>query len=199
MRIAAAATPLPRLEDMPQVQASPTSSPVLVVDVEGEVRHPGLHKLRIGTRVAAAIDAAGGLTAKADVAAIDRAEVLEDGKEVLVPAQGSTDVARAGMVDSNAPRRVRHTPRGGHRRHRRHHRAAATPAPPTVSQDLNSASEAALAKLPGLDPILAGRIVALRAIDGRFDSLDDLLDVNGMNDARLRRISQFLRVASSSP
>jgi competence ComEA-like helix-hairpin-helix protein len=72
---------------------------------------------------------------------------------------------------------------------------APTPAPepeadhPGQRLDLNSASEAALDALPGIGPVLAGRIVARRARVGPYGRLEELLDVPGIGPrlfARLR-------------
>jgi competence protein ComEA len=60
----------------------------LVVDVAGAVRRPGLYHFAAGTRIADAVAAAGGATAKADVTLVNLAAPLADGEQVLVPARG---------------------------------------------------------------------------------------------------------------
>jgi competence protein ComEA len=52
----------------------------LVVDVAGAVRRPGLYHLAAGTRIADAVAAAGGATAKADVTLVNLAAPLADGE-----------------------------------------------------------------------------------------------------------------------
>lgn len=51
--------------------------------------------------------------------------------------------------------------------------------------DLNRASRAELEALPGVGPVLAGRILDLRRRGGRFDRVEDLLEVSGIGPARL--------------
>ncbi len=46
--------------------------------------------------------------------------------------------------------------------------------------NINSADSAALQTLPGVGPALAERIIAWRAANGRFVSVDDLLNVTGI-------------------
>ncbi len=65
--------------------------------------------------------------------------------------------------------------------------------------DLNSATVAELAQLPGLDATLAERIVALREVDGGFDGLDDLRDVEGINDARFRALLAYVTLNNPAP
>ena len=60
--------------------------------------------------------------------------------------------------------------------------------------DLQSASAADLAELPVLSPLLARRIVAHRARQGAFRSVNDLLAVPGVDAELLARIRPFVTV-----
>lgn len=51
--------------------------------------------------------------------------------------------------------------------------------------DLNLASASELEVLPGVGPVLASRIVAYRDDHGFFGSVEDLLDVPGIGEAKL--------------
>jgi competence protein ComEA len=66
---------------------------LLVVDVAGAVRLPGLHRLAHGTRIADAVAAAGGATAKADLALVNLAAPLADGEQIVVPVRGAAGTA----------------------------------------------------------------------------------------------------------
>ena len=59
--------------------------------------------------------------------------------------------------------------------------------------DINVADETELQKLPGVGPVLAGRIVSHRETDGRFESVEDLLDVPGIGETRLASIRDLIR------
>lgn len=60
--------------------------------------------------------------------------------------------------------------------------------------DVNQASEAALQKVPGIGPTMARRIVEWREKNGRFERLDDLLNVRGIGIKSLAKLRPYLRV-----
>jgi competence protein ComEA len=92
-----AARPVPPLRVATHARAAPTAQ--LVVDVAGAVRRPGLYHLAAGTRIADALAAAGGATARADVMLVNLAAPVADGEQVLVPLRG--EAAAAGATPSS--------------------------------------------------------------------------------------------------
>lgn len=61
----------------------------LVVQLDGEVARPGLYRLPSGSRVADAVDAAGGPTEQADLNGLNRARLLRDGDRVSIPPRSA--------------------------------------------------------------------------------------------------------------
>ena len=59
---------------------------------------------------------------------------------------------------------------------------------------LNRADASALQNLPGVGPVLAGRIVAFRAENGPFDQVEDLLQVPGIGEAKLSSLRDLVQV-----
>lgn len=77
--------------------------------------------------------------------------------------------------------------------------APAAPAAPAAPLDLNTAGESELDALPGIGPVLAGRIVAHRRAHGPFRSPDDLLAVPGIGPRLLERLLPRVTVHSARP
>ena len=140
---------------------------LLVVDVAGEVRRPGLVRVRKGARAGEAVQLAGGVTRHADPAGVNLAAPLADGQQVVVPRRGA---AAAGAVPSD--------PAAG----------AAPGAAPAASISLGSATVAQLDTLDGIGPTLAGRIVQYRTEHGGFQSIDELKQVDGIGEKRFESL-----------
>jgi competence protein ComEA len=158
--------PVPSVAVSPAPRSAGTESPApaheLWVDVAGAVRRPGLYKVPAGSRVAAAVERAGGVSRRGDRTAVNLAAPLRDGQQVLVPLRGAAPAATAAGAPAGS---------GG---------AAAGVGPISLSQ----ASEAQLETLDGIGPALAGRIIQYREQHGGFRSLDELKEVSGIGDKR---------------
>ena len=65
--------------------------------------------------------------------------------------------------------------------------------------DLNEATYRDLIEVPGIGPVLATRILQLREKLGRFQKLEDLLQVKGIGPKRLKQLSFYLTVTTEQP
>src|SRR4051812_47385394 len=70
----------------PDGRSGGSGNGLVVVDVSGAVRHPGVYRLSAGARVDDAVRRAGGTTRRADLTTVNLAAKLEDGRQILVPA-----------------------------------------------------------------------------------------------------------------
>ena len=177
----------------PAGSAHPARAARAVVYVAGEVAHPGVYALAAGARAVDALRAAGGASADADLVAVNLAEPLADGEEIAVPAKGAAGSHDSALTDSASavPRHGKHRSGRTARGMRRQRSTRSRKPPPSEAVDLNHADANSLAELPGIGPRLAERIVAFRELNGPFASLDDLLDVGGMTDARLQEVAPY--------
>jgi competence protein ComEA len=163
------AAPAVALDPAPaQAARAPASTRELWVDVAGAVRRPGLYKVPAGSRLAAALERAGGVSRRGEQAGVNLASPLHDGQQVIVPRRGA--VAAAPGASSAA--------------------GAAGPASGPIS--LAQATEAQLETLDGIGPALAGRILQYREQHGGFRSLDELKEVSGIGDKRFEALRQSL-------
>ena len=145
--------------------ASPSPEVVVLVDVAGWVRHPGVYEFAEGARVIDAIDAAGGARPGALLQALNLAAPLADGTQILVPREGETA----------APPVIGGAVAGG-------------------PINVNTATATELEELPGVGEVIAQAIVDYRTENGPFTSVDQLLDVSGIGDATLEDIRDLVSV-----
>ncbi|MCH1868412.1 ComEA family DNA-binding protein [Nocardioides sp. CFH 31398] len=154
----------------------------VVVDVAGRVRRPGIVVLPSGSRVADALEAAGGARPGTDLTPLNLARVLLDGEQVLV---GVDPAAGGGLPVPGDPGSTG-TPPG----------PAAPPAPgaPVALVNVNTADLATLDTLPGVGPVTAQAIVDWRTENGGFSAVADLLDVSGIGEVTLAELTPLVTV-----
>jgi competence protein ComEA len=153
------------------VVTTTTEPTEVVVHAAGGVVVPGLHSVPAGSRVADVLAAAGGPAADADLDRVNLAAPVVDGERVWFPRVGeAAPPAAVGGSGSGE---------------------AAAPSGPI---DLNAATAEQLDELPGVGPSIAAAIVEHRERVGPFASVDDLLDVPGIGDAKLAQIRDLVVV-----
>lgn len=64
----------------------------------------------------------------------------------------------------------------------------------TVRIPVNTAAASSLMELPGVGPVMAGRILKWRQTHGAFRSLEELRHVKGIGPKRLKRIAPFVKI-----
>ncbi|KAM9862344.1 helix-hairpin-helix domain-containing protein [Leucobacter sp. BZR 635] len=157
---------------------------VVMVHVIGEVRRPGVVEVPASARVLDAIEAAGGATEGADLSALNLARQIGDGEQIAV-----LDVEAAALLrDAKA---AAGGDVGG-----ADSSSAGTGADAGASQvvNVNTASAEELTQLSGIGPALAQRIIDWRSTNGRFESVDQLLEVSGIGQKTLDRFRERVGV-----
>ncbi len=160
----------------------------VVVSVVGLVRTPGLVTLAPGARIADALQAAGGAVSGADTIGLNMARPLGDGEQIVVglaPVSGQPTALGSSVASGSTP--MSKPPTAG---------PGSGSVKPKAGQvlDLNNATVEELDALPGVGPVTAAAIVAWRQAHGKFTSVDQLADVDGIGPARLDKLRALVRV-----
>lgn len=174
----------PEADGAPSESAAPAQ---IVVSVAGLVHKPGLVTLAPNSRVAQALESAGGTRPNADVLSLNLAQILRDGDQVLVGTrENGANSVRSAVVTSGGG--------GGG--------GAAGGEPATGSSaaggsspvNLNTATSADLDALPGVGPVTAQAIIAWREANGAFTSVDQLAEVDGIGPGKLAKLRSAVTV-----
>lgn len=147
---------------------------MLIVDVTGEVIHPGVYELTANSRVIDAVKAAGGVTKKADLTLINLARLVKDGEQIYIESKEVSSSPSYRNSQSSRAKRKLDTASG--------------------PMNINRATARELEALPGIGPVLANRIVQFRSTNGSFLSIDDLAKVPGIGSSKLAKFREMVRV-----
>lgn len=166
----------------PDATGHPAPTGELVVSVIGMVEYGGLRRFPPGSRIADALKAAAPLPA-ADLSTLNLAQPLCDGDQIVVgkptprPSQVATTIINAARTPNTTT--ISGAPR-------------TSTAPAKVN--LNTATEPELDALPGVGPITARSILTWRTQHGRFTSIDQLAEIDGIGPTRLARLRQSVTI-----
>ncbi len=166
------------LETPPEKQVNEQLS--LKVHVKGAVQKPAVYNLPFGSRVVDAVKLAQPRK-DADLNALNLADFLEDGQEVIVPSKNL--VTNSPSLPLPLSISFQHSPK-----------AKSKAELPKLNINLNTATEAELMQLPGIGQSLARRIIEYRRKIGGFKSIEQLLEVKGIGDKKLERIRPYVRL-----
>jgi competence protein ComEA len=135
------------------------------IHVVGAVARPGLYEIDSGSRVADALELAGGAAPSADLTQINLAARMADGQQLVVPEQGApgTGAATGSGGGGGAP-------------------AAGQPV------NLNAATVDQLTELDGVGPKTAQKIIDYRDANGGFKNVEELLEVPGIGPAKFEQL-----------
>ena len=139
----------------------------IYVQVAGAVKKPDVYELPEGSRVYAAIEAAGGLLESADDNDINQAALLEDGQKLYI---FTTDEIK----ELEAKEEAKEADDG--------------------LININKATATELMSLPGIGQSKANQIVAYREANGSFSSIDDIKKVSGIGDGIFNQINSLIKI-----
>ena len=151
-------------ESLQEVEEDPDK---IVVYITGAVKNPGVIEIPEDSRVLDAVNAAGGVTAEADLESINMAQKVRDGQHVTVPEisdpnstvptrQNSSSKSSGGLVN------------------------------------INSASESELISLPGIGAATAKKIIDYRETNGAFIEIEDIKKVRGIGESKFQSMKDLI-------
>ena len=171
----------------------------VLVHVAGKVRKPGVYRLPPDARVIHAIRAAGGCLPNADTDALNLAAEAKDGEQIYVPSKEQTRMGSA--ANSCRPATIPSTMKPSAATRRVNlpavHIGSSSPTgklkvPGEGLVNVNTADEQELQRLPGVGPVTAQRILEYRQQIGRFESVEQLMDVKGIGPKKFEKMRPFV-------
>lgn len=160
-----------------QPPAPTPSAGVIMVHVLGAVRKPGVVTLPERSRVRDALQACGGLRRDAAPGELNLAQILSDGQQVVI----GTSKNPSGEVRDDSGATGGGTTLDGSKSG-------------IGEVSLNSATQSQLEQLPGVGPVMAGKIIAWRDEHGRFSRVDELQEIDGIGPKTYAQIAPHVRV-----
>ena len=154
----------------------------IVVHITGEVKNKGILILSEGARIADAIEKAGGETKEADLDEVNLAYILQDGQKIYIPNKKDKE---------NQENKVYITKESGNNVIIENGEESKKM---NEKININTASQAELEELPGIGEAIANRIIEYREENGKFNKIEDLLNVKGIGDAKFADIKEYVIV-----
>ena len=151
---------------------------VIAVFVCGAVRNEGVYELCEGSRVIDAVNAAGGFTDDADRVFINQAQFVYDAQRIEIPTvdqaealrqSGTTSGDGSGGMTSGAE-----VSGGG-------------------KININTAGVQELMMIPGIGRSKAEKIIEYREENGRFGSIEEITNVNGIGDSMYEKMKDCIK------
>lgn len=156
----------------------------IYVHVCGAVKNPGIYELSDMSRIADAVDAAGGFTDKASENYLNLATIVSDGQKIVVPTK--SEVKKEGMKDTGISDDMN----------------ASVDNPAGKSDDsgnntlinINTAGIEELTTIPGVGEAKAKSIIEYRQKNGNFSCKEDIMNITGIKEGVFSKISDYIVV-----
>lgn len=136
----------------------------IIIDISGEIKNPGIYKMKGKVRLYEIIDKAGGLKEEANINSINQARYVKDGEKIIIPSSRNSQGMDKECI-SNENNLV----------------------------NINTASKEELLKLPGIGEVTAEKIINYRD-NNNFTKIEDLKNVNGIGMATYNKLKDLICV-----
>lgn len=152
----------------------------VIIHIAGQVKNPGIVKIKQGARIADIIEQAGGLAEEADITDINLAYEVEDGQKITIPKKGEhiveTITEESGQISSSLQQTVPDTKASNKK------------------VNINKATVEELQNLDGIGEATAQKIIDYRKANGGFKQIEDLKNVSGIGEAKFEAIKEQITI-----
>lgn len=159
-----------------------TSASTVFVHVSGAVARPGLVEIAGGSRVADAVEAAGGFAEDALIDSVNLARVVNDGEQIRIASAQETQ-GGGGAVEG--------APGAGPGGYGSYEGSVSGVG---AQVNINTATADELVALPGIGQATAQKIIADRESNGPFKTTEDLKRVTGIGDKKYESLADSICV-----
>lgn len=151
-------------------RADPSGQDWVYVHICGEVKRPGVYTFPDAPRLIEVVESAGGFTKKADRAAVNQAEAVLDGSQIMIPSKHSA------------------------RLNKKNHDMEETQPTSDGRVNINTASREELMTLNGIGESKASQIIAYRETNGAFKKIEDIMNISGIKEGVFSKIKENIIV-----
>ena len=131
-----------------------------------------------GDRIINAIEAAGGVTEKADLSKVNLAFILSDGNKIRIPSVDDVDIEKESYLSEDSGKNVIIEGNGGS----------------GGKININIATQTELETLTGIGPSIAAKIIEYRNKNGKFNNKEDVKKVSGVGNEKYNGIKDEITV-----
>lgn len=169
---------------VPGDQTQEVQEAKLFVHLCGAVEKPGVYEAGIKSRLCDLIQLAGGLKENAAGDYINQARLVTDGERIYIPTKREVKEITAGdYVEGDQSGKSPDAPK-----------ASKDTVQSMELVDINSASAEELMELPGIGQAKADSIIKYRSENGKFQRIEDLMNISGIKEGLFNKISSCITV-----
>lgn len=172
------------------------------VDVKGEVKKPGVYKLKENSRVIDAINVSGGLTKKAYTKYINLSKILKDENVIIVNSTSEIKKVSSGNNitevkinnDSKNSASISESALITNDNVKSEEDNTGNSLESNQKVNINTATKEELMKLSNIGESKAEKIIDYRTANGNFNSIEDIKKVSGIGDKLYDSIKENITV-----
>ena len=157
------------------------------VHVSGAVNKEGVVELEINSRIADAIDKAGGIKENACMDEINLAYKLEDGMKVYIPT--IDEKKEAEQSNERGTQNNEYVTIDGGTNNKNENKSQES-----TKININTCTQTELETLPGIGPSTALKIIQYRNEKGKFKSIEEIKEVSGIGESKFNQIKDLIKV-----